>query len=83
LRYSEPKSFNIFRNKLEKQKLNFENAEDVLLGILETITGRVADILENLGQNTEILSKKLFKNYAKLLNASTNVKNLTKKLSKT
>jgi magnesium transporter len=66
LRYSEPKSFKIFCSKLEKQKLVFSNPENVLLGLLESITGRVADILENLVLNTELLSKKLFKNYSKL-----------------
>lgn len=65
LRYSEPKSFKIFSNKLEKQKLKFEQPHNVLLGILETITSRVADILEEAGVKIEALSKKLFHNYAK------------------
>lgn len=65
LRYTDPKPFRTFEKKILKIPLDPPIPESALLGLLESIVDRVADILEKIGAEIDALSKEIFKTRSK------------------
>lgn len=62
VRYAEPKSFIAFTNRALRLKgALYASGEEIMLGLLEAIIDRTADILERLGAETDTLSHEVFK----------------------
>lgn len=59
VRYSEPQPFNTFANRAERQ-VNWQRGDLILVGLLEVIIDRTADVLEKVGAEVEGLSKQVF-----------------------
>ncbi len=60
IRYSEPKAFASFPLRAAKADTGCADAETVMLGILEDIIDRLADILENVGREIIVVSHGIF-----------------------
>lgn len=60
VRYVEPNSFRIFPSRAERQPGLCTNGEGVLLGLLETIVDRMADVLERIRADIDRLSHAVF-----------------------
>lgn len=60
IRYSEPMPFNTFPARAERQPGMWNTAEYLLVGILEAIVDRTADILERVGADVDALSRESF-----------------------
>ncbi len=61
LRHADPKPFQIFAKKLEKNLKGGVNSELIFLNILEAIVDRIADILEMIGGEIDGISTEIFK----------------------
>lgn len=61
LRYHEPRAFLTFPPRAEKTSLGCTSGETVLIGLLEAIVDRLADILEKVGRDIEKLSQDVFR----------------------
>ena len=61
MRYCEPRALSLFTERLKNQAAHFSTREEVLVGLLDAILDRVADILEILGKRTDILSRRIFR----------------------
>jgi magnesium transporter len=61
VRYDTPQSFKLFIARCERRQLPIHNNRDVLLGLLNTIVDRAADILERVGADLESLSREIFR----------------------
>lgn len=60
IRYSEPMPFNTFPARAERQPGMWATADYLLVGILESIVDRTADILERVGSDVDSLSRESF-----------------------
>lgn len=60
VRYTEPRSFAAFSNKLQKQPELVATAEDALLGLLDAMIARLADVLELVAARIDRLSTRIF-----------------------
>ncbi|MBM3556923.1 MAG: magnesium transporter [Alphaproteobacteria bacterium] len=60
VRYASPKSFQTFSNRIERQPLQCSNSDAALLGLLEAVVDRMADVLERIGGDLEGVSKLVF-----------------------
>ena len=60
VRYIEPQSFRVFLQRLERQPALCTHGEGVLLGLLETIVDRMADLLERIGADVDKVSRLVF-----------------------
>jgi len=60
IRYSEPMPFNTFPARAERQPGMWATADYLLVGILESIVDRTADILERVGADVYSLSRESF-----------------------
>lgn len=60
LRYCQPLAFELFNHRAAKTFNLFTSPEKILLGLLETIIDRAADILEHSGEAIELLSDEIF-----------------------
>ena len=58
VRYSDPKPFQVFSNKILKN--GYHQAETVFLGLMDTIIERLADILEMNASDIDLISKQIF-----------------------
>lgn len=71
VRYAEPKPFAAFIARARKANgLNCTSGETVMIGILESIIDRMADVLERLGNEIDAVSREVFRS---------KVSNVTKK----
>ncbi|MER2508399.1 magnesium transporter CorA family protein [Amaricoccus sp.] len=61
LRYHEPSMFRTFPARAEKSGLGCVDGESVLLALLDAIVDRLADILEKVGHDLELVSRGLFR----------------------
>ncbi|HVL21926.1 MAG TPA: magnesium transporter CorA family protein [Amaricoccus sp.] len=61
LRYHEPRSFRTFVNRAERVDVGCSTALTILLGLLEVVVDRVADIIEAIGREIETLSRTIFR----------------------
>ncbi|MGO4836255.1 magnesium transporter CorA family protein, partial [Rhizobiaceae sp. 2RAB30] len=60
IRYHEPRAFQTFPIRAEKASIGCTNAETILIGFLEAIVDRLADVLERASRDVELLSKDIF-----------------------
>lgn len=60
IRYHEPRAFQTFPTRAEKVSVGCTNGETILIGLLETIVDRLADILERAGRDIDALSHDIF-----------------------
>jgi magnesium transporter len=60
IRYHEPRAFQTFPMRAEKVETGCTDAGTVLLGLLDAIVDRLADVLERISQDIEILSRDIF-----------------------
>lgn len=60
VRYDTPKPINLFLNRAQKPGAIEPSAEGVLMGLLETIVDRIADILERVGEDIDGASTSIF-----------------------
>lgn len=60
IRYTEPRAFTTFPQRAEKTALGLTTGETILLGLLEAIVDRLADILERAGREIDGISRSVF-----------------------
>lgn len=60
LRFNEPRSISAFAARTGRQPELLASAEDALLGLLDAVIDRVADVLELVGARIDALSAQLF-----------------------
>ncbi|MBB5517860.1 magnesium/cobalt transporter CorA [Amphiplicatus metriothermophilus] len=60
IRYEEPRVFELFAARAQKAQIGCVSAETILVGLLEAIIDRLADVLERAAQDTERLSREIF-----------------------
>jgi magnesium transporter len=60
IRYIDPQPFRTFHARCERGTAPGTSAEAILLGLIDVIVDRVADILERIGGDVEQLSRKIF-----------------------
>lgn len=60
IRYHEPRAFQTFPARAEKVSIGCINGESILVGLLEAIVDRLADVLERLGRDIDALSYDIF-----------------------
>lgn len=60
IRYTEPRSITVFAARTIRQPELLNSAEDALLGLLDAVIGRVADVLELIGGRIDNLSTRVF-----------------------
>lgn len=66
IRYAEPKAFRIYATRAQKTgAASCNGGEDVMLGLVETLIGRMGDTLERVGRDLEHLSREIFRRKAK------------------
>ena len=60
VRYHEPKAFKTFPQRAEKVATGCTSGDTILIGLLEAIVDRLADILERAGRDIEAISRDIF-----------------------
>ena len=60
IRYHEPKAFLAFPLRAEKAAIGCTSGETILVGLLEALVDRLADVLERVSRDIELLSKDIF-----------------------
>jgi len=60
IRYHEPRAFQSFPVHAEKASIGCSDGETVLLGLLEVVVDRLADVLERVSREIEVLSGEIF-----------------------
>lgn len=60
IRYIDPQPFRTFSARCERGTVPVASAEGVLMGLLDVIIDRGADILEHIGADVEMLSRRIF-----------------------
>ena len=60
IRYIDPQPFRTFSLRCERTNLHATSAEAVLLGLLDVIIDRMADVLERVGADIEAVSRDIF-----------------------
>jgi magnesium transporter len=60
IRYHEPKAFKTFPLRAEKVATGCTSGDTILIGLLEAIVDRLADILERAGRDIEAISRDIF-----------------------
>lgn len=60
IRYTDPRAFSTFPQRAEKAAIGLTTGETVLLGLLEVVVDRLADILERAGREVDAISRTVF-----------------------
>lgn len=60
IRYIDPQPFRTYAARCERTVVAATRAEDVLLGIMDVIIDRMADVLERAGSEVETISREIF-----------------------
>lgn len=60
VRYHDPRAFRIFPQRAEKTDTGCTAGDTILIGLLETLVDRIADILERAGRDIEAISRQVF-----------------------
>ena len=62
VRYADAKPFSVFCHRaLRGNGHSYETGEDVMLGLIESVIDRMADVLERLGNEIDVLSHEVFR----------------------
>jgi len=62
VRYIDPQPFRTFAARCERVNVHLNKAESVLMGLLDVIVDRMADVLERTGSEVEAVSREIFDN---------------------
>ena len=62
IRYTDPKTFHLFSNRVERLPVGQLNGNSLFIELVEVIIDRIADILERIGQNIDGLTRLIFRN---------------------
>jgi magnesium transporter len=60
IRYHDPRAFTTFPTRAEKAATGCTTGETILVGLLEALVDRLADVLERAGRDIEQISKEIF-----------------------
>ncbi len=61
VRYADPKPFQVFTARLQRQNGTLcDSGEQALLGLIESIIDRMADVLERVGNDIDAVSREVF-----------------------
>lgn len=60
VRYDEPRAFTLFQTRAIKPGSTVVSGRDVLIGLLDAVTDRLADVLERVGLDVEDISDHVF-----------------------
>jgi magnesium transporter len=60
IRYSEPRTFQAFAQRAQRRHSGYDAALPILVGLLEAVVDRAADILERLGADVDAISLEIF-----------------------
>lgn len=60
VRYEEPRIFSSFPDRAQKTAMGCADADSILVGLLEAISDRLADVLERLTLELDVLSREIF-----------------------
>lgn len=60
IRYHNPRAFAVFLQRTAKGHLACSTGEEVMIGLLEVMVDRLADVLERAGQDVEAVARKVF-----------------------
>ncbi len=74
MRYADPRSFAIFAQRAQKQRDLVASAEDALLGLLDAVIDRLADVLELIAARINALSNRIFATGAASANSKQTLK---------
>ena len=61
LRYHEPRAFRTFSARAERTDLGCSDGATAMIGLIEVVVDRLADILEKIGREIEMLSRTIFR----------------------
>lgn len=61
VRYADPKPFQIFKHRLQETATEWKTPIDILLGLLETIVDRIAELVETIDLDIDTLSEEIFR----------------------
>lgn len=60
VRYDEPRAFALFQGRAMKPGAAITSGRDVLIGLIDAVTDRLADVLERVGLDVEEISDRIF-----------------------
>ncbi len=63
VRYAEPRAFDIFLARCNRSESDLSTGPAVLMGLLDTIVDRLADFIERIQAEVELLSHSVFENH--------------------
>ncbi|MBD0414542.1 magnesium/cobalt transporter CorA [Oryzicola mucosus] len=61
MRYHDPRAFRIYPQRAEKADTGCTTGDTILIGLLEALVDRIADILERAARDIEALSREIFR----------------------
>lgn len=61
VRYDTPQSLKIFKSQCDRQEVEVDSATDVLVAMWNTMVDRLADIIERIGADLDVLSREIFR----------------------
>jgi magnesium transporter len=61
LRFHEPRAFRTFSARAERTDLGCSDGASTMVGLLEVVVDRLADVLERIGREIELLSRTIFR----------------------
>lgn len=61
VRYHEPRAFTTFPTQAQRTAMNLPDADTILIGLLEVIIDRLADVLERAGRDIDAVSATIFR----------------------
>lgn len=60
IRYADPRVFTLFPQRAERTALGLGDGTSILLGLLEAVVDRLADVLEQVGREVDAISRSVF-----------------------
>lgn len=60
MRFITPRSFGLFRERLQQEPHHLKSAEDCLAGLLDSVVDRIADVLEEIDAGINQISHRIF-----------------------
>lgn len=83
LRYSEPKSFNMFLTRCNRNQTEYiKSGVDVFIGLTEAIIDRLSDALEMIGRELDSTSAKIFQKNSNQISSASSLQDLLKKIGR-
>jgi magnesium transporter len=61
VRHHSPRPFDTYPTRADKAAMGCDGATDVFLGLIEECVGRIADLLEGVGRNLDLVTAEIFR----------------------